>query len=225
MTRCLWFLILAAGVAPVGRGDDKKADDKKSPAAEAAAKVFEKANKAKSVKMAIKSGEDGKAVEEATFLYRRDLGVRMEQRDPKTGDPTTIAVGSVKDEKTVILDVKAKTATVRRFTEQQMAGEGPIPTRVKATANVTAGKDEKVGDRPVKVFEGVSQGVTGGVWTMWADPQTDLPVRLRMEKPGPNGKVVTMEIEYSDWDKEFNAKLFAATVPDGYKVAEPPKKE
>jgi outer membrane lipoprotein-sorting protein len=63
---------------------------------------------------------------------------------------------------------------------------------------------------------------------LWVDEKTDLPARLKLlsdgvvvegEKFTPVDTIFT----FTDWNKEFDPKLFSLEVPDGYKLIEAPK--
>jgi outer membrane lipoprotein-sorting protein len=214
MIRLCCLVLVAAGGAAV-------ADDKKPTPAERATAAMDKADKAKSVKMTMKGG-DGTTTESWVYHFRRDVGLRTEKLDPKTGEPLFIGVHDFKTEKALTLDAKTKTAQVEPRRVPAMTGS-IVPVSVD-TANVTAGRDEKTDGRVLRVFEGVRKQLPGGTWVLWVDPKTDLPARLRIDKPGRAGAVATIDLVFSDWNKEFDAKLFSTAVPEGYKPAEPLKK-
>jgi outer membrane lipoprotein-sorting protein len=206
----LFPLVAAAGLAA--------ADDKKPTPADLAAAVVEKGDKAKAVKQTLKGG-DADPPEHWVFHYRRDVGMRVEKCDPKTA-AVLVNVHDFKTEKMLTLDPATKTATVGT---RRAPPPGLTIPRSRGPATVTAGTDDKVGGRVLRVFEGVENQLPGGTWVLWVDPKTDLPARLRVNKPGPADKVATLEVEFSDWDKEFDAKLFSTDVPAGYKVVEAKK--
>lgn len=208
---CLLVGLAAGGFAA--------ADDKKPTPADRAAAAVEKGDKAKAVKQTLKGG-DNDAPEHWVFHYRRDIGMRVEKCDPKTAAPVLINVHDFKTEKMLTLDPAKKTATVET---RRAPPPGLTIPRSRGPATVTAGTDDKVGGRVLRVFEGIENELPGGTWVLWVDPKTDLPARLRVNKPGRADKVATLEVEFSDWDKEFDAKLFSTDVPAGFKVVEPKK--
>jgi hypothetical protein len=79
-----------------------------------------------------------------------------------------------------------------------------------------AGK-EKVGD--VKADKFTAAGVTSlgltGDWTVWVDPNTELPVKIGVEA-SRGGKAVTRTYSGFDWKPEVNAADFTLDAPEGY---------
>jgi outer membrane lipoprotein-sorting protein len=83
---------------------------------------------------------------------------------------------------------------------------------------VEAVGEEQIGGRRTKAYEITVKDpkvARRGVWTVWVDPETELPVRLADE-----GRCLILNFE--DWNKEFDPKLFSLDVPAGYKEVERP---
>ena len=52
-------------------------------------------------------------------------------------------------------------------------------------------------------------------WTIWADTQTRLPIRIELVHPQIERKIIMTEFEF---DAEFDESLFSMTAPEGYTV-------
>jgi hypothetical protein len=62
-------------------------------------------------------------------------------------------------------------------------------------------------------------------WTIWADAQTGLPIRIELNHPKIGQKITMSEFEF---DVDFDESLFAMTAPEGYtvkKVVEPTEQD
>ena len=84
---------------------------------------------------------------------------------------------------------------------------------------------ENINGRPTTAYQFTSPNggfMPGRVWTVWIDPKTELPVRMRFSDPG-DPEVNTLE--FVAWGEKMDEALFRFDVPDGYKRVEPePKK-
>jgi hypothetical protein len=196
-----------------------QADDPKPTPAEYAKAVMDKADKAKSVKTVL-TGEVHPGAD-VLIVYHEQPGVgsRVEERRNRTApEADQIVVTNVKRELILELNPKEKTAVRKPFKDPPPYKV--IPGSLRQPADITRGGEEKVAGRATAVLNGIYKQMPGGVWTMWVDPKTDLPIRVRWESPGPKGRIAVVEMEYADWGKEFDPKLFATEVPTGYKLVD-----
>lgn len=189
----------------------------RAPAAELA-DALDNVKAAKSYRMTVSATVGGKKLFEMRSYLQGD---RMRFEAPGVMVMIADAKGNV-----LHLDPAAKTAS--RPTLDELAKVKPAKeveefvrrVREMKGEGVTALPDEMLDGRAVKVFTvtGVTLNDVKSDWKVWVDPGRKVPVRLEMATPADPKVVVTTE--YADWDKEFDAKLFDTTVPEGYTVVE-----
>lgn len=88
--------------------------------------------------------------------------------------------------------------------------------------------DETVDGRKLKVFavkgHKLAKLGTEADVTVWIDPKTALPARMRVEMT-VNGVKAVAVTDMLGWNEELDEKLFELKVPEGYKVVEQPEKK
>jgi outer membrane lipoprotein-sorting protein len=197
-----------------------------SSAAARVQKALDNAAKAKSVKvtaMLINVETEGKMTHVQTMFRQGDV-VRIETvwAPPQLPDkPVTVA--DLKTRKSLILLPQLKTAQRGTLGVEESQGvAGLMGNFAELKAQLTGGDDkavkavgeERIGGRRTKAYEITvkdSKVARPGVWTVWVDPETELPVRLAEA----NGGLI---LNFDDWNKEFDPKLFSLEVPAGYKL-------
>lgn len=148
--------------------------------------------------------------------------------------PDTVIVTDLTAKKQVILDLKAKTATMSAITPAD--GDDPpagLPPGVgDFMTKLTDLKGDGVKALPPAMLNGrwcdryeipASFGGQPSVWTVWVDPALKLPVKLASAPAAAGQPAVTVTIEFSDWNAKFDPKLFSLDVPAGYTLIEADK--
>ena len=149
----------------------------------------------------------------------------------------TVAFKDVDGLSTAICDALAKKDTRLTSSEfrylrlalglSQTSLAGLMGNFAEMKARLTGGNDktvkevggEQIGGRRTKAYEltvNDPKVAHPGVWTVWVDPETELPVRLADEQRG-------LILNFEDWNKEFDPKLFRLDIPEGYKLIEEKK--
>ena len=62
-----------------------------------------------------------------------------------------------------------------------------------------------------------AKGPPAGVYKVWIDPKTELPVRAKFTDTVGKG---LFTFDFEDWNKELDAKLFTLDPPAGYNLVE-----
>jgi outer membrane lipoprotein-sorting protein len=193
-------------------------------------KALDNAERAKSVKVIVTTPNaeaPGKMTHAAT-IFREGGRVRSETVWMPPDVPVKpVTLADLKTRKMLTLTPETKTAqrgTLGAQESQALIAMMGNFAQMKAgltggdNKSVKAVGEEEIDGRKTKVYEITAAAPLPGVWKVWVDPTTDLPVRLADGRPG--GGIV---LNFEDWNKEFDAKLFSLDVPEGYKVTEPPK--
>lgn len=91
--------------------------------------------------------------------------------------------------------------------------------------SVAAGEEVIDGRRTrvVRVPGGKWAGAVGD-WTVWIDPRTDLPVKIRVERTDMAPKV-TKTLTHFSWNVPLDPKLFDLDVPPGYRLGFPGERD
>lgn len=193
-------------------------------------KALDNAERAKSVKVIATIENNGKATYVRTIYRQGDL-IRMETvRDAELGEDPPVIVADLKTRKALLLHTMSKTARRTTLGEQEVRLVTGVMDGLSGIKEQVAGGDEKavkdlgeekLGDRKTRAYE-----VTGkqppGVWKVWVDPKTELPVRVRLASENAKN---TFTLDFEKWNEEFDEKLFKQDVPEGYKLVEPPEKK
>jgi outer membrane lipoprotein-sorting protein len=193
-------------------------------------KALDNAAKAKSVKvtaMLINVETEGKMTHVQTMFRQGDV-VRIETVwAPPEMPVKPVTVADLKTRKALILLPQAKTAQRGTLGAEESQGMAAMMGNfAEMKAQLTGGDDkavkavgeERIGGRWTKAYEITvkdSKVARPGVWTVWVDPETELPVRLADAHRG-------LILDFEDWNKEFDPKLFSLDVPAGYKEVEQP---
>jgi outer membrane lipoprotein-sorting protein len=188
--------------------------------------VLDKAAKAKSVKVIAKLMTQDKLTHVATY-YRQGDVIRMETVwMPPEVPAKPVVVADLKTRKMITLVPESKTAQRGTLGAQEsQALTAMMGNFAGMKAGLTGGDDkavkavgeERVGGRRTTVYELTVKVPLPGVWKVWVDPETELPVRFT-DAEGTRRITLTFE----DWNKEFDPKLFSLDVPEGYKLNDSP---
>jgi outer membrane lipoprotein-sorting protein len=195
-------------------------------------KALDNAAKAKSVKvtaMLTNAEVPGKMTHVQTMFRQGDiLRVETVWAPPEMPDkPVTVA--DLKTRKSLHLLPQLKIAQRNTFGVEESQGVAAMMGDFAAMkAQLTGGDDkavkavgeEQIGGRRTKAYEITVKDpkvARAGVWTVWVDPETELPVRLADAQRA-------IVLNFEDWNKEFDPKLFTLDVPEGYKLTEEPNK-
>lgn len=186
------------------------------PSAEARVRrAAEEAGKAKSFRVVRKTA----TATEAVVTVLGDT-FRWEEPDKR------VLIVDMKARTVLVLDLVAQTATRSKLAPGE---EGELAHQLADTrdvlgkyrrlkADVKHLRDEKLGDRDAQVYaitltvktpDGANLTVKR---TAWLDAKTGLPVRFTCHEP--TGDQVA---EFSSWNEEFPAALFAHEVPPGFR--------
>lgn len=185
-------------------------------------KALDNAAKAKSVTITA-TVENGGKVTHVRRVYRQGDKIRSESvKDAEHADDPPVTLGDLNTREALLLHPKAKTAHRIALGGQEvklLVGwlDGRL-AGIKALADgdadaVKALGEEKIGDRTTTVYA-VKAKAPPGEWKVWVDPKTDHPVRLRLAGEGAKH---TFTLDFADWNKEFDPKLFELEVPPGYR--------
>lgn len=178
-------------------------------------KALDDAKEAKSVR--ITSRDPGGKVD----LVMHVQGDRIRVDEP--GSEFPVRVWDVRAKQELILDPLAKTARLKAMTEEDLRKAAEersrifnlLPTlRAEQGTTVKEQSEEKVGGRPAKVFAFSSENDSG---RLWVDTKSNLPVRLKFATKFLSS-YLEMDLEFADWNAEFDAQLFSLKVPAGYKL-------
>jgi outer membrane lipoprotein-sorting protein len=193
-------------------------------------KALDNAAKAKSVKVTarlVNAEVPGKMTHIQT-MFRQDDMLRIETvwAPPEVPDkPVTVADLMTRQSLTLLPGLK--TATRSTLGVEESRGLAAVMGDFAGmTARLTGGDDkavkavggEQIGGRRTKAYEiTVKEPKVAhpGVWTVWVDPETELPVRLADSQRA-------LVLDFEDWNKDFDPKLFTLDVPAGYTLTEPP---
>jgi len=98
-------------------------------------------------------------------------------------------------------------------------GRGPTndPDLLRMLAEMRDGETDDLGVQEIdgRMARGF-HGVRGrSDFTVWADPETGLPVRVKIRQDGLARTLVMSDFE---WDAEMDESLFSTTAPEGYTV-------
>ena len=187
-------------------------------------KAIDNAEKATSVKVTMTIENKGKVTEVRT-LYRQGDAVRVETVADATLPDNPIMVVDLKTRKLLTLLPGTKGAERGELAAQEaQAVAGMLGDFAGLKAHLGGGDDkavkalgeEKIGDRKTTAYEITAAGPIPGVWKVWVDPKTDLPVRLRLAGAAKQ----SLTFDFEDWNKKFDAKLFSQDVPEGYTLPE-----
>lgn len=194
-------------------------------------KALDNAEKAKSVKVivtTVNAEAPGKMTHAAT-IFRQGDRVRSEAVWMPPDVPVKpITLADLKTRKMLNLTPEAKTAQRGTLSAQESQALTAMMGNFAAMkARLTGGDDktvkalgeEEIDGRKTKVYEITAKVPLPGVWKVWVDPKTDLLVRLADGRPG--GGII---LNFEDWNKEFDAKVFSLDVPEGYKLIDAPRK-
>jgi hypothetical protein len=116
--------------------------------------------------------------------------------------------------RTLILKPEKKLAI-----EESLTGTGPRsdPDLLGLLGRMRAQSAETLGVREIdgRTAEGfrVPDKVNG--WTVWADPDTSLPLRIELRQPEIRRTIVMSDF---DFGVDFDESLFSTTAPEGYAV-------
>jgi hypothetical protein len=183
-------------------------------------KALDNAKEAKSVRI-LSRDPAGKA-----DLTLHIQGDRIRVDEPGADFPVRIWDLSAKQE--LILDPPAKTARLKAMTQEDLRKATDersrifnlLPTlRAEEGVKVKELPEEKVGGRTTKVFEFSSEDSSG---RLWVDAKSNLPVRLKLATKFLSSQL-EIDLEFVDWNVEFDAKLFSLEVPAGYKLLDEKK--
>jgi hypothetical protein len=194
-------------------------------------RVLDNAAKARSVKvtaMLINVDIQGKMTHVQTMFRQGDM-LRIETACFLPGLPDKpVTVADLKTRKSLLLLPQLKTAQRGTLGVEESQGVAGLMDNFAAMkAQLTGGDDkavkavgeEQIGGRRTKAYEITvtdSKVAHPGVWTVWVDPETELPVRLADAQRA-------LILNFEDWNKEFDPALFRLDVPAGYKLIEGPK--
>jgi outer membrane lipoprotein-sorting protein len=230
-------LLVAAGVLWVGDGS----------AAAQVRKAAENAAKAKSVRVVHNRG--GKGAIEWTDYFQG------EQFRTEVGHLIVVADGTTKRRLEVNTDTRTacvRDMTELELRElkrrQQNWLTEPLQPLIQNDKEYAVRElpSERQNGRLIKVYQidHMIGGKTDFRITLWADATTELPIRARIERPKAKANPLAAEtnplsadelmnhnrppttiIEYEDWNKEFDAKLFSLEVPKGYRTSDHPLRD
>lgn len=191
-------------------------------------KALDNAERAKSVKVTMTIENGGKVTHVGT-LYRQGDMIRAETvQDAELPDKPVI-VGDLKTRKTLTLLPQTKTAQRATVGEQELRFITGMLSNFTDLRAQLGGKDAKavkevgtetIGDRKTTAYELTAKGPLPGLWKVWVDPKTNFPVRARLaQEKGKNA----FTLDFEDWNKDFDPKLFSLDPPEGYKLIDAPK--
>ena len=191
-----------------------------------AQKALDNATKATSVKVTMTMENKGK-VTEVRILTRQGDAVRAEIITDAGLPDKPVMIVDLKTRKQLTLLPKTKIATRSELGAQEAQAIAGMLGDFAGLKSYFQGDEkalkvigeEKLGDRKTMAYEITATRPEAGVWKVWVDPKTDLPVRLRL--PGAPKQSLTLDFE--DWNKKFDAKLFSQEVPNGYKLPQDKK--
>jgi outer membrane lipoprotein-sorting protein len=180
------------------------------------------AEKAKSVRVRTKLQSGGKVTLEQKGYRLGDL-IRSETTTVPMSNGWSVTIADLKTRKALQLNPQDKTA--RRTTlgrQEARLVSGLLGSFADIKEQLAGGREsavrdlgfEKLGDRRVNVYEVAAQIPPAGVWRIWVDPKTNLPVRL---VAGDKNKI-TVTFDFEAWNEELDPKLFSLDVPKGYKA-------
>lgn len=185
-------------------------------------KAIDNAEKATSVKVTMTIENKGKV--EVRTLYRQGDAVRVETAADATLPDNPIMVVDLKTRKLLTLLPGTKGAARGELAAQEAQAVAGMLGDFAGLKTYLGGDDkavkalgeEKIGDRKTTAYEITAAGPIPGVWKVWVDPKTDLPVRLRLAGEAKQ----SLTFDFEDWNKKFDAKLFSQDVPEGYTLPE-----
>jgi outer membrane lipoprotein-sorting protein len=150
----------------------------------------------------------------------------------KQGDRMRFEAGKdiviVADEKQAIQFDKAnKTATRLDLAKMQQENKGlqqDTNNMLKKIQELKGEGVERVGEetvdgvvRTIYLFKDVQLQGQSTNWKIWVDRKQSRVIRMEMI-PGDDKSKAIVTSEYSDWNEEFDPKLFSFDIPEGYKV-------
>jgi len=188
----------------------------KAPAAELA-EALDNVNNAKSFKHVTKMTMDGKTMFEMT-MYKQGERWRFE-----AGKDVAIVVD--KDGNAVQFDHAAKTATkldIEAMKKDRPKASEEVEAMAKKVRELKGDGVRRLGEETLDgkkttayAFADVTLAGEKTDWKVWVDAKRKLPVRMEMTK-GNDGAAFVVTSGFSDWDEEFDAKLFSLDAPLGY---------
>src|SRR5262249_24763816 len=152
-------------------------------------------------------------------IYRQGDSLRAETVKDAEHNEDGIHIVDLKTGESLYLHTGRKLATPIRMAQQEMrllAGMMGDLSGIKAALADGDEKpvkdlgEQKVGDRTTKAYE-IRGKTPPGTWTVWVDPKTELPVRIRLAEEGAKS---TFTLDFADWNKEHDPKLFSREVPE-----------
>ncbi len=141
---------------------------------------------------------------------------RMRQIMPGGG----IMIMDMAQGKSLVLDPNQKKAILMQMTGQpQMTGQmqGGF---IEALRSFRDGSEEMLGKQEINGQDAVGFQVRkgGGNWTIWADAQTGIPIRIEVEG-GMFGEATVTLTDFK-LDVDLDESLFSLTPPEGYTLEE-----
>ncbi len=122
--------------------------------------------------------------------------------------------------KSLVLDPNEKKAILMQMTGQPQMPDQMSGGFIEGLRSLAAGSEERLGKQEIDGQDAVGFEVdmAGWNWTIWADAQTGIPIRIEMEGGMFGGATVTM----TDFklDVDLDESLFSLTQPEGYTLEE-----
>jgi outer membrane lipoprotein-sorting protein len=192
------------------------------PADAAFQKALDSAQKAKSMRAAVKiSIGEGKDFQ--SKLFKQGDLVRIEIEGPK-GE--FVSICDSKKKVGLLLDLKNKTAMkvdLEKWAAEKVVGQIDDfykKLQDKKADEVQTLADEEIGGKKTKVYsvKGVTLGDKQSDWKIWIDPKIDMPMKMQMEpRDGPK---MTSTYEYLGWNETLDPGLFNLEIPNGFKLVD-----